>query len=128
MTADQAGFARRTDLLLFVATALANVALLYWPRPVSTGGDLPHLDKLAHLLVFAAVAWTGLRAGVPARWLLPALGLHAVSSELAQAHLLPRRSGEVADVVADLAGVLAGTLAARASWRHERAAPTVPGG
>jgi hypothetical protein len=89
---------------------------------VGTGG-VPYLDKLVHVLVFAAVAWTGLRAGVPARWLLPLLVLHAVTSELVQARLLAQRSGDPADVVADLAGTLAGTLLARASWPYERAVP-----
>lgn len=113
--------------LLFATAVAVNLAVLYWPRPVSEGPDIPHLDKVAHLLVFAAVAWTGARAGLLARWLVPALVLHAVTSELAQAYLLPRRSGDAADVLADCAGVLAGMVLARASWRHERAAPSVPG-
>lgn len=113
--------------LLFAAAVAVNLAVLYWPRPVAEGPDVPHLDKIAHVLVFAAVAWTGARAGLAARWLVPALLLHAVSSELAQAYLLPRRSGDAADVLADCVGVLAGILLARASWRHEHAASSVPG-
>jgi hypothetical protein len=101
---------------------VANLALLYAPRAVSPGG-VPHLDKVAHLLAFAAVAWTGLRAGVPARWLLPALVLHAVTSEVTQDRLLASRSGDPVDVLADLVGILAGALLARASWRYERAVP-----
>jgi hypothetical protein len=84
---------------------------------------VPHLDKIAHAVAFAAVAWTGLRAGVPARWLLPALVLHALVSEMVQGELLARRSGDPADVLADLLGTLAGALLAQASWPYERQAP-----
>jgi hypothetical protein len=117
----QPGGPRTVDRAAFVVAVAANLALLYWPRAVSPGG-VPHLDKLVHLVAFAAVAWAGLRAGLPARWLLPVLVLHAVSSELVQARLLTRRSGDPVDVAADLLGTLAGTLLARASWRHEHAA------
>lgn len=103
----------------FAAAVLANLVLLYFPRAVN-GGGVPHLDKVTHVLAFAVVAWTGLRAGVPARWLLPVLAVHAVLSEVVQAVVLDSRRGDVADAVADLLGVLAGTLAARASWRDAR--------
>lgn len=114
---------RPRDRVLLTVAVVANLVLLYWPRPLSAGGDVPHLDKVAHLIVFGAVAWTGLQARVPARWLLSVLVAHAALSELAQTYLLPQRSGDLADVVADLAGVVAGSLLARASWRHEHAAP-----
>jgi len=109
--------------LLFAATVLTNLALLYWPRDVGGGGPA-HLDKVVHVVAFAAVAWTGLRAQVPAAWLLPVLALHAAVSEVVQARLLPDRSGDVADVLADLSGILAGTVLARASWRDEPAVRT----
>lgn len=123
MTVEPAG-SGRVARALFVGAVVANLVLLYWPRPVG-GEGLPHLDKAIHLLAFAAVAWTGLRARVPAAWLLPLLVLHAVLSELVQAWLLPDRSGDWADVVADLLGILAGTLVVRASWRDERAVRTL---
>jgi hypothetical protein len=109
-------------LAAFAATVALQLVLLYWPFAPG-GGGLPHQDKAVHLLIFAAVAWTGLRAGVPTRWLLALLVLHAGVSELVQARLLPDRSGDPADVLADLLGVLAGTLLARASWRDDRAVP-----
>lgn len=112
----------RVAQAVFAGAVAANLVLLYWPRAVG-GGGLPHLDKAVHLLAFAAVAWSGLRARVPASWLLPLLVLHAGVSELVQDRLLPGRSGEVADVLADLVGILAGTAVARASWRDE---PVVP--
>lgn len=119
---------RWSDRGLFVAAVLVQLVVLYWPRPVG-GGDTPwHLDKLVHVLVFGAVAWTGVRAGLPARPLLAALVLHAVGSEVLQARVIPDRMGDGADVVADLVGALAGTVLAQASWRHERAAPPARGG
>jgi hypothetical protein len=117
----------RRERVLFAVAVCVNLAVLYWPRSVDpSGGPLP-LDKVAHVLVFGAVAWAGLRAGWRARLLLPLLALHAVASEVVQARLLSARSGDPADVVADLAGVLAGTLLAQASWLHERAALGTPG-
>jgi alkylation response protein AidB-like acyl-CoA dehydrogenase len=110
--------ARARDRALFAATVVANLLLLYWPRAVGAGG-VPHLDKVVHLVAFAAVAWTGLRAGLPARWLGALLGVHAVTSETVQAWLLPGRSGDPADALADLGGVVLGLIGG--SWRHDRA-------
>jgi VanZ family protein len=108
----------------FGVAVVVNLLLLYWPRAV--GGDgVPHVDKVAHVLTFASVAWAGRWAGIPRRWLVPVLALHAVSSELVQSFLLEDRSGDLADVVADCAGILLGALAptrpARASWRDDDA-------
>lgn len=103
----------------FAGAVVVNLVALYWPRPVSSGG-IPHLDKVAHVVVFAAVAWTGLRSRVPVVVLVVVLVLHAVTSEVLQASVLPRRSGDAVDVVADLVGVLVGVALARASWRDER--------
>lgn len=104
----------------FAGAVAVNLLLLYWPHPVG-GGGVPHMDKAVHLLTFAALAWTGLRARLPGVWLLPLLVLHAGLSELVQARLLPGRNGDWADVLADLLGILAGTLLVRASWRDEHA-------
>lgn len=108
----------------FAGAVVVNLALLYWPQGVSGGGFLPpQSDKVVHLLAFAAVALTGVGAGIAWRPLAAVLVVHAVTSEVAQARLLPARSGDPADVVADLAGILAGTLVAtrwaQASWRGE---------
>lgn len=96
----------------FGLAVLGQLVLLYWPRPVSDGG-LPHLDKVAHLLAFAAVAWTGRQAGLALRPLVVALVGHGVLSEVLQATALPDRSGDPVDVVADWAGVLLGCLLPR---------------
>lgn len=113
----------RVARAVFACAVVASLALLYWPRAVGGDGP-PHLDKAVHLLAFAALAWSGLRARVPASWLLPLLVLHAGVSEVVQDRLLPGRSGDGADVLADLAGILVGTVLARASWRDEPAVRT----
>ena len=112
----------RSAWLLFAVTVLGQLVLLYWPRAVGTGG-VSHLDKVAHMVSFALVMATGVRAGLAVRLLAATLAVHAVVSELVQHTVLPGRSGDPKDVLADLAGV-AGVLLAlgAASWRHERRA------
>ncbi len=117
------GLTPRVWRLAFAAAVVLNLTALYWPSNVSSTVGIPQLDKGVHLLMFAALAWTGLRAWPRGRVLIPLLVAHAVLSEVAQAALLTQRSGDVADVLADLAGVVAGILLARASWGGERAEP-----
>jgi hypothetical protein len=111
----------------FVVAVTVNLLVLYWPRQVSGAQLFPGVDKVVHVGVFALVALTGVRARVPLRWLAGALVIHAVSSELVQHWLLPRRSGDPGDVVADLVGVGLGmalgvaTPRAGGSWLHARA-------
>ena len=100
---------------LFAGALLVNLVVLFWPSGVGGGGP-DHVDKLVHAASFAALAWTGMRAGLPAGLLLVALAAHAVTSEVVQATVLPDRSGDPWDVVADLVGVAVGHGAA--SWRH----------
>jgi hypothetical protein len=110
----------------FAAALLVNLVVLYYPRHVVQGG-IPYVDKAVHVAVFAAVAWTGVRAGIPVRWLAPLLVLHAVSSELVQHFLLTARSGDPADAVADVLGaglgVALGVVRRRdgGSLTHDRA-------
>ncbi len=88
-----------------------QLSVLY--APAGSGGDPPaYADKVVHLAVFAAVAWTGRRVGIPSRPLLLALVAHAVVSELLQRTLLPGRSGDLLDVVADIVGAVAGLVVA----------------
>lgn len=100
---------------VFLATLAVNLVLLYWPRGVGESA-VPHLDKVVHAATFASVAWAGLRAGVPGRWLAALLAAHAVTSELVQQWLLPGRDGDPADAVADVAGIALGLIGE--SWRH----------
>lgn len=95
-----------------------QLAVLYAPRaPRLTTGELP-VDKLVHVGVFALPTATLIWAGVPVRWVVGLMALHAPLSEVVQHALLPGRSWEAADVAADLLGVGIGALAA---VRHQDA-------
>jgi VanZ family protein len=101
---------RRT--LLFAVAVLAQLVALYAPRAPSEGG-VPHLDKVVHLLLFAAVVCTGLRAGAP-RWVVLMLSVvQAPVSELLQWAVLPHRDGDLRDLLADLIGCALGWWLAR---------------
>jgi VanZ family protein len=95
--------------LLFALALAVQLIALYAPRAPSEGSGWG-LDKVVHAALFAAVVWTGRRAGVPAVWLVVICAVHAPVSELVQAHLLPHRDGTVGDALADLAGVAVGAL------------------
>jgi hypothetical protein len=110
-----------------VAAVAVNLVVLYWPRPVSDGG-IPFADKAVHIAIFAAVAVAGLRARVPAGWLVGLLAVHAVSSELIQHWLLATRTGDPADVAADLVGVALGVVVAWKLASRTAVAETRSGG
>jgi hypothetical protein len=97
---------------LLVALAV-QLVVLYSPQGVG-GPQVSGIDKVVHVLIFAAPALAALMAGFSRRRLLWALGilaLHAPVSELIQHLALPQRSGDVLDAVADLSGVaLAATV------------------
>ena len=87
---------------------LASLYVLFWPDPAGGGVSVPGADKVVHLLLFAALAATArLRFG-GALSVLAVLVAYAVVSELVQALLLSRRSGDLLDLVADLLGVALG--------------------
>jgi hypothetical protein len=109
--------------VVFVACALVNMVAVYAPSDEGAGSIFPGADKLGHVLLFGAVAWSGRRAGLPATVLGTVLAVHAVTSELAQAALLPHRSGDARDVVADLLGVALGLALARAPRRAPQGQP-----
>lgn len=92
----------------FVLACLLHLYGLYSPRQAGPETGIPDADKLAHLFLFASVAFLGLRVGIPARWLLGVLVANAVVSELVQHFLLPDRSGDPFDSLADLVGVAVG--------------------
>jgi VanZ family protein len=94
--------------IAFVAAVALQLYGVYSPREAGPHVGIPQIDKIAHCLLFAAVAFTGLKVGVPARWLLGALAANAIVSELVQHWLLPQRDGDPFDVLADLVGVALG--------------------
>lgn len=86
----------------FGLAVLIQFWALYVPRPPSVDSGLP-LDKVAHIAIFAAVTWLGLRLGY--RWIVPAMIAQAAISELVQLWFLPSRGGDVWDFAADLTGI-----------------------
>ena len=104
--------------IAFVAAVALQLYGVYAPREAGPHTGIPQIDKVAHCFLFAAVAFTGLKVGVPARWLLGALVANAVVSEVVQHWLLPQRDGDPFDALADLAGVALGAWAA--SWANRR--------
>lgn len=101
--------------IVFLAVSLVHLVGLYLPSPPSAPGpvlDVPYLDKVVHVLLFAVVAFTGRWIGLPARLLAIALVVHAAISEPLQAWLLPDRMADPTDFLADLVGVALGLLVA----------------
>jgi VanZ family protein len=94
--------------LAFVAAVALQLYGVYAPREAGPHVGIPQIDKVAHFFLFAAVAFLGLKVGVPARWLLGALVANAIVSEIVQHYLLPQRDGSPFDALADLAGVAFG--------------------
>ncbi|MFF1821614.1 VanZ family protein [Kribbella sp. NPDC058245] len=95
----------------FVAACALQLYGVYAPEEAGPSVGIPGIDKVAHFCLFAAVAFTGLKVGVPARWLLGALVVNAIGSEFVQHYLLPHRDGDPFDALADLLGVAAGAWA-----------------
>lgn len=86
-------------LALLVGTVLALVP--------SSGGGIPHLDKLMHLTAFFNLALLLDLASLRPfwRWKLPFLLGYGATVEIMQA-FVPWRSFSIADFIADTAGVL----------------------
>ena len=90
---------------------VVSLVVLFAP---SGGGasPFPGSDKVVHLLLFAALAATTRWRFGPVVVGLLVVAAYAVLSEVVQGLALPRRSGDVLDVLADLAGAAAGWVAA----------------
>jgi len=97
---------RLWQVALGVALAVQLVTL-YSPQ-VAGAPQIAGMDKVVHVLVFAAPALAALLAGISAPWVLGVLAVHAPLSELIQHFGLSHRSGDVSDVLADFAGVALG--------------------
>ena len=103
---------------LWRAVLLVLLALVSWfafARVRFNDGDLP-LDKVRHLLAFAALAWVAAQAfaGAHAAFVRIALALlaYGVFIELVQSQI-PGRLASGLDVAADAVGIGLGLLAAR---------------
>jgi hypothetical protein len=107
------GSARKPNRLWLVALGCAVVlqlVVLYSPA-APAGPQIPGIDKLVHITIFAVPALVALMAGLSAPWVLGILAVHAPASELIQHFALPGRSGDPLDVMADCAGLGLGVLA-----------------
>jgi VanZ family protein len=92
----------------FAAACVVHLVALYAPRSPGPDTAFPFADKVVHLLLFAAVAYTGVKIRLPLWWLAGVLAVDAVLSEVLQHTVLPQRSGDVLDTLADLIGLFAG--------------------
>jgi hypothetical protein len=110
---DAAPVAGAVSRMTFAVTVAVNLAVLYAPAPALPATTLPGADKAVHLAVFLALTLAGLRAGLAPSWFVPLTLAHALTSEVVQDLVLPRRSGDPWDAVADTVGVALGYLAYR---------------
>lgn len=95
------------------AVVLAHLVTLYLPGSAEPGPELvPHLDKVVHVLLFAAPVLL-VRRVTTQWWPVALVALHAPLSEVVQASWVPHRSGDPWDLVADLAGIALGLTVAR---------------
>jgi hypothetical protein len=91
----------------FAVVVLVSLAVLFAPQSEVPAAP-PGVDKVIHLVLFAALAVSGRWAGVGRRVLAPLLVAYAAVSEVVQGLTPLARSASVADLLADVAGVLLG--------------------
>lgn len=117
-------------LLLALVLVVAQCVVLYWPSPTVPGAaDVPGLDKILHVAIFALPTWALVRA-VRTPWVgVLAMVVHVPVSEWVQQALVPGRGAELWDGVAGLLGIVIGWAAGartRAA-RDPRQQPASPG-
>ncbi|MGY1683754.1 VanZ family protein [Geodermatophilus sp. SYSU D01176] len=105
---------------VFAVVVLVSLAVLFAPAD-DVPASPPGVDKLVHLLLFAALAVSGRWAGVRAGTLAGLLLVYAAVSEVVQGVSALERSASVADWAADALGVLAGLLGWAWAGRRTRA-------
>lgn len=90
-------------------TLAVQLYVLYTPETPEVGGllDLPGVDKLIHVAVFALATCAWLWAAGH-WWPVPLMAAHVWLSEWIQAAWIAGRSGDAWDAVAGLAGVAMG--------------------
>ena len=103
----------------FALAVVVSLVVLFTPGD-DVPAALPGVDKLVHLLLFAALAGSGRWAGARAGVLGVLLVAYAAVSELVQGVSALERSASVADWAADVVGVLAGLLAWAWAARRSR--------
>jgi VanZ family protein len=93
----------------FAAVVVASLFVLFNPAS-ATPTVWPGLDKLVHLTLFAALALTGRRAGLPPVALAAGLVGYAGASEVLQGLLPIGRSADPFDALVDVVGIAVGLL------------------
>jgi VanZ family protein len=91
----------------FAVAVLVSLAVLFAPQSEVPAAP-PGVDKVVHVLLFAALAVSGRWAGIGRRALTLMLVLYAAVGEVVQELTPLARSASVADLLADLVGVLFG--------------------
>ena len=91
----------------FAVVVLISLAVLFAPQAEVPPAP-PGVDKLVHLVLFAALALSGRWAGIGRSVLAPLLVLYAAVSEVVQGVTPLQRSASLADLLADVLGVLVG--------------------
>jgi hypothetical protein len=104
----------------FGAVLLISLFVLFTPAPGVPRGPAG-VDKVVHLALFAALAVSGRYAGVPGRWLVPALLAYGGISEPLQSLPGIDRSTSLADWGADALGVTLGYVGSVAFTRARSA-------
>jgi VanZ family protein len=102
-----------TGLAPFAAVVLVSLVVLFAPQSATPSTLPPGTDKVIHMALFAALAWTGRRAGLPVVGLAIGLVTYAVGSEVLQGALPIGRSPDAVDAVVDTVGIAVGLIAAR---------------
>ena len=105
---------------VFAICLSVSIAVLFTPAPDVPAGPRG-VDKVIHLLLFAALTASGRYAGVAWRVLLPALVAYAAASEPLQSLPPIGRSTSLADWVADVTGVILGYVGTVARTRFRSA-------
>jgi len=109
---------------MFASVLVLSLVILLAP-----GDDVPPapagVDKVVHLVLFGALAYTAVLAGLGRSSAIGVLVLYAAGSEVLQALPVLDRSASVLDWVADATGVLVG-IALTIAVRRRRTWWTAP--
>ena len=90
--------------LFFIALVVSGY--LFFQQGEHSGINFPHLDKIAHFIVFAGLTLlVDLAFRLPLLICFVLLTGYGISVELVQGYL-PQRDASIADIIADMAGIV----------------------
>lgn len=125
MIAKVFGWFEGNYIMAVICTVLVFIAL-FMPGDPEPGEEIPHLDKVIHLLMFAGMCFCWLMVRINENsdsyviYVLLALIVLTVGSELIQYYWIPRRSGDWFDGLADTVGIATGLLTYRIWLKSKR--------